>query len=87
VVAKPRDSLDIEVLQSLQPVIVPGKIRAVRALGRNRLPEHRMAQGTNAKLGDAIKIIDTIAVTGFQALIAEVFTNSGECTFQPAPKL
>jgi hypothetical protein len=39
-----------------------------------------MAQGTNAEFGDAIKVVGTVAVSGFPTLIAEVIADPGNCT-------
>jgi hypothetical protein len=62
--AQARNGTNAKRLEVLQAQVVPGEVRAVRALGRDTLPEHRMAQRPNAEFGNAVEILDSIMMTG-----------------------
>ena len=66
---------------------MPREIRAVRALGRDRLPKDRMAQRADTELSDAIEIPDAVAVPSLQALVAVIVANTRDSTLDPAPEL
>jgi hypothetical protein len=62
--AQARDCADPQFLKAPHAPVVPSKVRAVRTLGRDGLPEHRVPQGPDSEIGDPIEILDPIAMSG-----------------------
>src|SRR3954452_6426843 len=86
-VAKPRDSSDVQFLQALQTNVVPGEIGSVGAVRRNSLPEHGVANRLDPEAGDPVEIFDTLTMFRLCTLVAEVVADPCDRALQSAPKL
>jgi hypothetical protein len=77
--------LDAEHAEAFHALVLPAPIAATIAL--DSLPVGWITQGTEAKRGDAVEIIDSILVPTHQYLIVERVADSIDGAFDPAPEL
>src|SRR4051794_16748437 len=60
VVAKCRDDFYAELAHAMEPPVMPFPVALIRRIRRNRLPEDRITNGSEAKTGDRIEVIWSI---------------------------
>ena len=86
VVAERRDDLYAEVAQATEALVMPFPVALLRRVRRNRLPEDRITNGSEAKAGNRIEVFYSIAMTGFRTLISKAVANSRNGALQATPK-
>src|SRR3954467_12088541 len=80
-----RDDLYAELAQATEALVMPFPVALVRRVRRNRLPEDRITNGSEAKAGYGIEVIGSIEMTRFPTLISKAVTNPRDGALQAAP--
>jgi hypothetical protein len=85
--AEADDWPDVQLAQAAQAFVGPGPVRTVQPVRGDSLPENRVAQRAQAKLGEAVEIIEADIVTGARELVEKVVSDAVDGAFDPAPHL
>ncbi len=85
-VDQPGDDPDAGITQPLQPGVVPREIELVRAFGRDRLPQDRVAHGLDPERDHGVDIAEARGMAGVDDLAAIVIADAHHGALDPAPQ-
>src|SRR5512133_2062414 len=80
------DHLDPVLPQPVEPLVMPAEIELARNFRRDPLPQDRIADRLDAKLGHGVDVRETGGVARLDDLVPIYVTDAGYGAFHPTPK-
>jgi hypothetical protein len=87
VVRQPHDGADVELPQASEPLVHPRPVDVLDAVGRDPLPQHRIADGADTQAREEVKIFHTRGVAVALHLVEEHVPHTVDGALEAAPKL